>query len=152
LSSRDNWLQQLNQNMSLSQKFMKLYADKNRPPLEFEGELVLVKLQPYRQHSLALRKNQKLGLRYFGPFRISKKISTVAYHLELPETARIHNVFHISLLKKFKGDHTTPYLPLPLQTLESGPILPPHMVLDSRTILQNGKEVQQLLIQWGDDQ
>jgi len=153
LSSRDSWLQQLKQNMSRSQEFMKLYADKNRRPLEFEeGELVLVKLQPYRQHSLALRKNQKLGLRYFGPFRITKKIGTVAYRLELPETARIHNVFHISLLKKFKGDHTTPYLPLPLQTLESGPILPPHMVLDSRTILQNDKEVQQLLIQWGDDQ
>jgi len=85
--------------MNRSQQFMKAYADKNRRHLEFEeGDLVLVKLQPYRQHSIALRKNQKLGMKYFGPFRISTKLSVVAYKLDLPSEARIHNVFHISLL------------------------------------------------------
>jgi len=50
--------------MTKSQQFMKLYADKTRRQLEFhEGDLVLVKLQPYRQHSVVLRKSQKLGLR-----------------------------------------------------------------------------------------
>ena len=43
------------------------------------GDLVLVKLQPYKQHSVALRKHQKLGMRYFGPFLVIERIGTVAY-------------------------------------------------------------------------
>jgi len=34
----------------------------------------------------------------------------------LPETTKIHNVFHISMLKRFRGNQQNPYLPLPLQT------------------------------------
>jgi len=94
-----------------------------------------VKLQPYKQYSIALRKNQKLGLHYFGPFRINKKISAVAYRLDLPMTARIHNVFHISVLKKFQGDPTHPYLPLLLQTTAAGPLLHPFKMVDNKMIL-----------------
>jgi len=43
-------------------------------------------------------------MKYFGPFPISKKLSTVDYQLELPPEARIHNVFHISASKKFRED------------------------------------------------
>ncbi|XP_072076713.1 uncharacterized protein [Arachis hypogaea] len=83
-----------------------------------EGELVLVKLQPYRQHSVALRKNRKLGMRYYGPFLIKKKLSDVAYKLDLPPVVKIQDAFHISALKKFRGEPNPPYLPLPLQSNE----------------------------------
>jgi len=66
------------------------------------GDLALVKLQPYMQHSIALRKNQKLGMHFFGPFEVVEREGQVAYKLKLPEVANIHPVFHISLLKKFK--------------------------------------------------
>jgi len=80
--ARDRLLDDLKKNMARSQEFMKLYADKNRRHMELEeGDLVLVKLQPYRQHYVALRRHQKLGLRYFGPFRIIKKLSDIAYKL-----------------------------------------------------------------------
>ena len=150
LTARDRLLQQLKINMQRAQLFMKQYADKKHRHLEFdEGELVLVKLQPYRQHSVALRRNQKLALKFFGPFRITKKISTVAYKLDLPATTKIHNVFHVSVLKKFKGENSNPYLPLPLQTTEEGPILEPHRIVNRRVIFQNGKEVPQMQIEWG---
>ncbi|XP_020967649.1 uncharacterized protein LOC110266920 [Arachis ipaensis] len=150
LVARDKLLDQLKLNLGRSQQFMKHFADRHRRHLEFqEGDLVLVKLHPYRQHSVALRKHQKLGLRYFGPFKIGRKISEVAYQLELPPEARIHNVFHISTLKKFRGDQESQYLPLPLTTTELGPILEPYRILSQRSILRGDKEILQWQIQWG---
>jgi hypothetical protein len=34
----------------------------------------------------------------YGPFRIAAKISHITYHLTLPETWKIYNIFHASLL------------------------------------------------------
>ncbi|KAJ7957688.1 Transposon Tf2-1 polyprotein [Quillaja saponaria] len=65
------------------------------------------------QNSLALRKNQKLGMKYFGPCQITERIGAVAYKLLLPNYARIHPVFHISVRKKCIGDPTTQTYPLP---------------------------------------
>ena len=82
LMQRDLIIEELKKNMLKAQQYMKEQADKKRRPMELQvGDAVLVKLQPYRQNSVALRKNQKLGLRYFGPFKVVNKISAVAYKL-----------------------------------------------------------------------
>jgi hypothetical protein len=44
----------------------------------------------------------KLSPRWYGPFRVAAKISHVTYRLTLPETWKIHNVFHASLLTPYK--------------------------------------------------
>lgn len=151
LQQRDKVLQQLKQNLVKAQQHMKKMADKRRKEISFEeGQWVFVKLQPYRQHSLALRKNQKLSMRYFGPFQVLKRIGTVAYQLALPEEARIHSVFHVSLLKKCEGDPGAQAnsIPLPLMTNETGPCLQPISILQTRTILKDNQWVKQVLIQW----
>jgi len=133
--------------MLKAQQYMKTKADKKRRPMELElGNAVLVKLQPYRQNSVALRKNQKLGLRYFGPFLIVNKLSSIAYKLQLPQHTYIHPIFHISLLKKFKGDTSTPYLPLLLSTSELRPIIQPEEILATKTIKQGDLLVPQVLV------
>jgi len=100
---------------------MKKQANKNRRHMEFVvGDLVLVKLQPYRQHSLALRNNHKLTMRYFGLFEIIDRIGTVAYKLKLPPIAVIHPMFHVLGLKPFKGDVSQPYMSFLLLTNEKG--------------------------------
>jgi hypothetical protein len=149
LLHREELLLQLQANLHKAQQAMKKQADKHRRHVEFSlGDQVLVKLQPYRQHFVALRKHQKLGLRYFGPFKVVAKIGDVAYRLALPPTAKIHPVFHVSQLKGFHGSNSTPYIPLPLTTSEIGPILQPISVLDTRIIIQGSTPVPQMLIQW----
>lgn len=97
-----------------------------------------------------MRKNQKLSMRYFGPFKIIQKIGSVAYILPLPEGARIHPVFHVSLLKKCEGDLGSQVnsMPLPLIATEIGPSLQPKAILQQRTFLRNSEQIEQILVQW----
>jgi hypothetical protein len=46
----------------------------------------------------------KLAPRYFVTFEILDKVGLVAYRLPLPPTVKAHNVFHVSLLKKYVHD------------------------------------------------
>ena len=149
LAERDVILSRLKINIQHAQARMKHQADKHRTELQFKrGHMVLVKLQPYWQNSVALRKHQKLSLHYFGPFPILQKIGSVAYKLELPKYARIHPVFHVSMLKKFEGSPPSPYVPLPLLTIPKGPIINPVEVLDARTIQRGSTWATQALIRW----
>jgi len=146
LQQRDAVLHQLKDNLHKAQQYMKKQANKMRRHVQFNvGDMVLVKLQPYRQKSVALRKNQKLGMKYFGPFPIIQCVGPVAYKLLLPSTARIHSVFHVSQLKSWQGVHHQSYIPLPLITNDIGPILQPADILQSRIILKGDKHIPQSL-------
>jgi hypothetical protein len=149
LANRDQLLAKLKMNLLRAQQTMKTQVDRKRHDVTMQvGDEVLVKLQPYRQNSAVLRKNQKLSMKYFGPFKIIAKVGTIAYKLQLPSTARIHPVFHVSQLKVFKGNVQEPYMPLPLTVTEVGPIMQPIQVLATRTILRGIHQVQQILVQW----
>ena len=56
----------------------------------------------------------KLAKSYYGPFQVLKPINEMAYKLKLPKKWLIHNAFHVSLLKAYKG------LP-PSEPIEEGP-------------------------------
>ena len=75
---------------------------------QFEAEdLVYLRLQPYRQSSLKQKGAEKLKPRFYGPYKVIGKIGQVAYELELPQGSKIHNVFHVSCLKKALGQQVT---------------------------------------------
>ncbi|XP_041016742.1 uncharacterized protein LOC121259276 [Juglans microcarpa x Juglans regia] len=44
----------------------------------------MLRLQPYCQKTVALRRNMKLAPRFYGPFKVLQKLGSMAYHLELP--------------------------------------------------------------------
>lgn len=97
-------LESLKNNLLLAQRKMKRHVDEKRRPYLFNVEdKVWLKLHPYRQHSVERWKFQKLGKKLYGPLEILKKINDVAFRLRLLESSSIFPVFHVSLLKRFKG-------------------------------------------------
>lgn len=83
--------------LECAQAKMKAYANTKRTERQFQkGVWVNLKLHPYRQVTKATRKNLKLAAKFYGPYEIIYKIGTVAYKLALPETSRVHPVFHVS--------------------------------------------------------
>lgn len=113
---REDVLNLLKFNLSKAQTRMKTSADKGRTEDQFdEGDWVFVKLRPYRQHSLRSTSQHKFSMKYFGPYKVLKRVGMVAHKLELPEAARIHPVFHISLLKRCKGKPDQQFTPLQLE-------------------------------------
>ncbi|XP_076938276.1 uncharacterized protein LOC143606377 [Bidens hawaiensis] len=85
----------------------KSYADNRRRPLEFQvGDQVLLKVSPWKG-IVRFGKRGKLSPRYVGPFKITERVGSVAYRLDLPsELSGIHDVFHISNLKKCLSDES----------------------------------------------
>ena len=65
--------------------------------------MVFLRLQPYRQSSLKKSGVEKLKPRFYGPYKIMCRVGEVSYELELPKERKIHNVFHVSCLKKEVG-------------------------------------------------
>lgn len=90
--------------------------------------------------------DHKLAALYYEPFQIIKKIGEVAYQLRLPLEARIHNVFHVSLLKKKVGAHAVEGILPTLNELEEAPKLV--AILDHKMAKQGNTAVTKVLVQW----
>ena len=69
-------------------------------------------------------KTEKLAPRYVGPFPISERIERLAYRVDLPSSlAGVHNVFHVSHLRKYVHDPETTIAPTALEDLVVEPAI-----------------------------
>ena len=54
---------------------------------------------------MRFKQKGKLSPRFIGPYEVIEKVGPVAYRLALPpELEKIHNVFHISMLRRYRSD------------------------------------------------
>ena len=97
LEERDAMLEVLKFHLLKAQAKVKQQADGKQRDVQFEeGEMVYVKLRPYRRKSFAQRRNEKLSLRFYSPYKVLSRIGPMAYRLELRSHTSIHPVFHVS--------------------------------------------------------
>lgn len=138
----------LKKNLLKAQERMAYYANKRRTERHFEeGDEVFLKVQAFKQLTLKHAKDNKFSAKFYGPYKILKKIGPVAYRLELPATAKIHNTFHVSLLKKKVGHNQMTSNTLPdLSTTEQEK--QPGKILERRLIKKNNRPAVSVLIQW----
>ncbi|MCO5589007.1 hypothetical protein L7F22_042971 [Adiantum nelumboides] len=135
-----------------SQERHKKAADKHRRQMDLkEGDWVLLKFEKAR-----LRKKKgkerlypNLSMCYYDPFQIIERINEVSFRLQLPETWKIHNAFHASLLRPFKGE-------VPEDTIadeqpeveETEEILQPEQILAHKERKMKGKLVRKYLVKF----
>ena len=102
-------------NLKIARDRQKSYADNRRRDLQFEiGDRVFLKISPWKG-VLRFGRRGKLRPRYIGPYEIIARVGPVAYKLKLPqELSRIHDTFHVSMLRK--------YIPDPSHVLREQPV------------------------------
>ncbi|CAI8585020.1 unnamed protein product [Vicia faba] len=118
---------------------MEKKANIKRGAYNFQAdEFVLLKLQPYRQSTVSHRISHKPSKRFYGPFRIIRRVGTITYLLDLPSSSGIHPIVHVSLLKPYYGDHPDTNLqPLPSSDLIDFPAT-------AETLQENQQRTKQL--------
>ncbi|XP_071714903.1 uncharacterized protein [Rutidosis leptorrhynchoides] len=126
-----------------------MFADRKRTDREFVvGNWVLVKLQPYRKSTLRDGRYHKLVPKYYGTFEIIQKIWQVAYKLQLPSTAQIHPIFHVSQLKSFKSSSTPVMGSLPHLNGDGLISQRPVKILERKLMKVHNRPAVYVLIQW----
>ena len=88
----------------------------------------------------------KLAAKFYGPFQVKDRVGKGAYQLELPSIAQIHDIFHVSRLKKAHG---TSWQFHPLPTMEdSSKIMELGAIFNRQMVKRGNQAAAQLLIPW----
>ena len=124
-------------------------ADLKRTQKEFQvGEHVFIKVRP-KKSSLRFGSCAKLAPRYCRPFEVLSRIGHVAYQLALPPNLKVHNVFHISVLKKYVHDATHVINLNDVQVETDGDFLvEPDCIPERREISLQNRTIGQVKVQW----
>ncbi|CAN6707423.1 unnamed protein product [Malus baccata var. baccata] len=144
------WSEVIKSNLKTTQDRHKSLADRHATDRVYDvGNLVFLKLSPWRG-VVRFGKKGKLSPRYIGPYEITERIGEVAYRLELPpELSKVHNVFHVSMLRHYVSD---PSHVIPFQPLEINPDLTydeePVTILDWKDKVLRNKIVSLVKVLW----
>ena len=140
-------IQLINANLKAAQDRQKTIVDRHSTDRVYKvGDWVFLKLSPWKC-VVRFGKKWKLNPGYIGPFQI---VGEVAYRLALPpELARVHNVFNVSMLRRYVSD---PSHVIPPQPLEINPDLTydevPVTILDWKDKVLRNKTMRMVKVLW----
>ncbi|WVZ63481.1 hypothetical protein U9M48_013108 [Paspalum notatum var. saurae] len=150
IQDAEQQLRIVQENLRVAQSRQRSYADVRRRDLSFKvDDHVYLKVSPM----IGIRRfnmKGKLAPRYIGPFKIMEKKGEVACRLELPPSlSGVHDVFHVSQLKKCLR---VPEEQAPLQGLEVQKDLTytehPVKILDTSERSTRNKRIKMCRVQW----
>jgi hypothetical protein len=140
-----------------AQQRQKKFYDAHRRELSFsEGDLVLVSTKNIKLKTPGLwlseevkkaHGSKKLLPKWIGPFPVTKAIGPLAYRVELPASLKIHNVFHVSILKPYLTDGRI-QPPPPPDILEGEEYFRIDRILDHRITKRGRKKSHEYLVKW----
>ncbi|CAL0316810.1 unnamed protein product [Lupinus luteus] len=143
-------IRMIRENMKTAQSRQKSYYDKRRNPLSFEeGDHVFMRVVPTTGIGRLL-KARKLTPKFIRPYQILRKVGPVAYQIALPPLlSNLHNVFHVSQLRKYISDPSHIIEPDSIQlkdnlTFETLPI----RIGDRSVKILRGKEIALVKVIW----
>jgi hypothetical protein len=144
-------IRMVRENLKAAQSRQRSYADTRRRKLSFEvGDYVYLKVSPIRGTKRFGVKG-KLATRYVGPYQIQARRGEVSYQLSLPENpSAVHDVFHMSLLKKCLR---VPEEQLPMEDLEVQEDLTyiekPTQILETADQVTRRNNIRMSKVKWG---
>ncbi|XP_038876367.1 uncharacterized protein LOC120068805, partial [Benincasa hispida] len=139
---------------TIAQSRQKNYADNRRKELEFKvGDHVFLKVASMKG-IMRFKRKGKFSPRFIGPLEILERIGQVAYRLALPPTlSTIHNVFHVSMLRKYVFDpsHVVNYEPLQISENLEYEETPVCILAKEKKSLRN-REISLVKVLWRNQQ
>eukprot|EP00253_Pinus_taeda_P021075 PITA_21075 len=131
-------------NLKVAQDRQRSFADQKRRFKEYQvGDHAYVRIQA-RKSTLQWNGCAKLAPRYYGPFQILARIGPAAYQRALLSHIRVHNAFHVSVLKKCVYD------PKHVVEPEGEVFVELLSILDQREVQLRKRAITQVKAQWHD--
>ena len=151
-----NFLVVLRENIAKAKKFLlqaqhrqRQLSDRKRRDVEFQvGDKVMVSTTNMTLKHAKGPGVKKFLPRYIGPFAISAIVGPVAYRIDLPPNLKMHNVFHVSLLEKYKHGGRVQAPPPALITDEGVFHLVDCILMHRDRKLNKKRTVREYLVKW----
>ena len=143
-------MQTIRQRIKEAQDQQKSCVDAHRVDHSYEvGNRVFLRVKPHKS-LIKFGKGAKLSPRFVGPFEIVEKKGPVAYRLALPDSLRrMHNFFHVSVLRHYISDPTHVIDLSSLQVSDEGALMAePVRILDHPVRQLRRRTIDKVKVQW----
>lgn len=149
LQDLEQQVKQIREHLMTAQDRQKKYVDLHRIECQFEvGDKVFLRVKP-RKIPIRYGKGSKLSPRFVGPFEVLERVGPVAYRLALPPSlSRIHDVFHVSILRKYIPDITHVLNWNAIQVVDGQLMLEPVRIIQQKELNLRGRKVDQVKVLW----